>query len=232
MIPTIEWNGPHVRMIDQRKIPARIEWYVCRGYKDVIRGIQTMVIRGAPAIGVAAAMGLALGARSIRVKSYAAFLRKFQEMAGEMLLARPTAVNLRWAVERVSGLVEEMEGAPVEKIKSAIRDESQKMLDEDIEINRRMGKNGPSWSTVRDSLEAQGLPRDFLDEAPFTARGAQKVIGNGVPLPMGRAIAKAVREAMYGSEFASWSGNGARGTGDSMLDALAAAAQERSGELW
>ena len=60
MIPTIEWHDNYVRMIDQRKIPAKIEWYNCRGYKDVIRGIKRMVIRGAPAIGIAAAMGLAL----------------------------------------------------------------------------------------------------------------------------------------------------------------------------
>jgi methylthioribose-1-phosphate isomerase len=59
MIPTIEWHGNVVRMIDQRKIPAKTDWYVCRGYKDVIKAIKKMVIRGAPAIGVAAAMGLA-----------------------------------------------------------------------------------------------------------------------------------------------------------------------------
>lgn len=161
MIPTIEWSGPHVRMIDQRKIPARIEWYVCRGYKDVIKGIQTMVIRGAPAIGVAAAMGLALGARSIRVKSYETFLRKFKEMAREMLLARPTAVNLRWAVERISVLVEKMAGAPVDQIKSAIREESQKILDEDIAINRQMGKNGeplvPEGATILTHCNAGAL---------------------------------------------------------------------------
>ena len=57
MIPTIEWQGKYVRMIDQRKLPSKVEWYICRGYKDVIKAIERMVIRGAPAIGVAAAMG-------------------------------------------------------------------------------------------------------------------------------------------------------------------------------
>jgi methylthioribose-1-phosphate isomerase len=65
MLPTIKWDGNQILMIDQRKIPGRIEWYTCKGYKDVIEAIQKMVIRGAPAIGVAAAMGLALGADSI-----------------------------------------------------------------------------------------------------------------------------------------------------------------------
>ncbi len=142
MIPTVEWYGKYVRMIDQRKIPARIEWYICRGYKDVIQGIEKMVIRGAPAIGVAAAMGLALGANSIRAKSYTGFRKKFREIANKMVKARPTAANLRWAADRMCLLVEKMAAQPVEDIKKALRRESEKVLAEDIEINRRIGKNG------------------------------------------------------------------------------------------
>ena len=142
MIPTIEWHGNHVRMIDQRKIPGRIEWYTCRGYGDVIKGIEKMVIRGAPAIGVAAAMGLALGARSIRAGTVAGFQEKFGKMAAEMAKARPTAVNLKWAVERMSLLVEEMSNRSAGEIKEALRQESERILSEDIEINRRIGKHG------------------------------------------------------------------------------------------
>ncbi len=142
MIPTVEWCGKHVRMIDQRKIPTKIEWYICRGYKDVIQAIEKMVIRGAPAIGVAAAMGLALGANSIRAKSYNGFSRKFREIANKMVKARPTAANLKWAVDRMCLLVEKMATHPVEDIKKALRRESEKVLAEDIEINRRIGKNG------------------------------------------------------------------------------------------
>jgi methylthioribose-1-phosphate isomerase len=165
-------------MIDQRKIPAKIEWYVCRGYKDVIKGIQTMVIRGAPAIGVAAAMGLALGARSIRVKSYEAFLNKFKGMTKEMLLARPTAVNLRWAVERISRLVQDMEGESVEEIKAAVREESQKILDEDIAINRRMGKNGaalvPHRATILTHCNAGSLATGGYGTALGVIRAAHE----------------------------------------------------------
>jgi len=142
MIPTIEWYGKYVRMIDQRKIPAKLEWYICRGYKDVIKAIEKMVIRGAPAIGVAAAMGLALGANSIRTRSDTDFRRRFKKMGNDMAKARPTAVNLRWAVDRMCRFVEEMSERPVEDIKKALRRESEKVLAEDIEINRRMGKNG------------------------------------------------------------------------------------------
>jgi methylthioribose-1-phosphate isomerase len=129
-------------MIDQRKLPCKVEWIVCRGYKDVIRAIESMVIRGAPAIGVAAAMGLALGGLSIRARSFEAFLVRFRGLAAEMIKARPTAVNLRWAVERMSSLVENMASSPVTEIRQALRQESQTILDEDIEINRRMGRNG------------------------------------------------------------------------------------------
>ena len=142
MIPTIEWYGPQVRMIDQRKLPGRKEWYVCRGYKDVIRAIEKMVIRGAPAIGVAAAMGIALGARSIRVKTPSAFAARLRQIGQEFLLARPTAVNLRWAVERMIGLAEKMAGRSIDEIRASLKEASEKVLAEDIEINRKMGKNG------------------------------------------------------------------------------------------
>ena len=142
MIPTIEWDGQRIRMIDQRKIPAKLGWFICRGYQDVIKAIEKMVIRGAPAIGVAAAMGLALGAASIRVRSWEGFKRRFGKMAAQMVRARPTAVNLKWAVERMSRLVEKMQSKPLEEIKTALRRESEKILAEDIRLNQKMGRNG------------------------------------------------------------------------------------------
>jgi methylthioribose-1-phosphate isomerase len=161
MIPTIEWDGMHIRMVDQRKIPSKIDWYICRGYKDVIKAIEKMVIRGAPAIGVAGAMGLALGAYSIRSKSKATFLNRFKEITDEMLLARPTAVNLRWAIERMESLVKKMVEQPVNEIKFALKQESEKILAEDIEINRMIGKNGqgliPNRATILTHCNAGAL---------------------------------------------------------------------------
>jgi methylthioribose-1-phosphate isomerase len=161
MIPTIEWHGRQVRMIDQRKLPGKKEWYVCRGHKDVIRGIEKMVIRGAPAIGVAAAMGLALGARSIRTANRADFLARFKDIGEEMLQARPTAVNLRWAIKRMIGLADDMAGHPIDEIKDALRKESETILAEDIAINRQMGMNGqvliPDGATVLTHCNAGAL---------------------------------------------------------------------------
>jgi len=161
MIPTIEWKGSHIRMIDQRKLPAKVEWVVCKDDKDVVRAIRSMVIRGAPAIGVAAAMGLALGAGSLKAGSYDAFRNRFLKMADRMVKARPTAVNLRWAVERMILLVEKMAGMPLEKIRIALRRESEKILSEDIEINRKIGEYGqrmvPANATILTHCNAGSL---------------------------------------------------------------------------
>jgi len=178
MIPTIEWQDRHIRMIDQRKIPAKLDWYLCRGYQDVIQAIRKMVIRGAPAIGVAAAMGLAMGGFSIQAASYAEFLKKFKSIAEQMLLARPTAVNLRWAVERMLGLVDKMADLPVEEIKSALRKESEKILAEDIETNRRIGQHGmaliPDRATILTHCNAGSLATGGYGTALGVIRSAHE----------------------------------------------------------
>jgi methylthioribose-1-phosphate isomerase len=161
MIPTIEWKGKRVCMIDQRKLPAKVKWVVCKTDRDVVRAIRSMVIRGAPAIGVAAAMGLALGSEAIRANTYDAFERRFREMASRMAKARPTAVNLRWAVERMILLVERMAGRDPEEIRMALREESERILAEDIVINRKIGEYGqrivPKRATILTHCNAGSL---------------------------------------------------------------------------
>jgi methylthioribose-1-phosphate isomerase len=175
MIPTIEWRGNSIRMIDQRKLPARIEWYTCRTYMDVIKAVESMVIRGAPAIGVAAAMGLALGAGSIKTK--AGFRRRFDQMSGRMLKARPTAVNLRWAVERMGSVTDSVAGMPLEAIQKALRDESQRILEEDIEINRKIGEHGqrivPQEATILTHCNAGALATGGYGTALGVMRAAR-----------------------------------------------------------
>jgi methylthioribose-1-phosphate isomerase len=178
MIPTIEWDGQYVRMIDQRRIPSRIEWYVCRGYRDVIKAIEKMVIRGAPAIGVAAAMGLALGGFSIKTNSFQVFMDKFRKISKEMLLARPTAINLRWAVERMENLAENMKTAGVDEIKKALKRESEMVLAEDIKINRKMGLNGerliPIGATILTHCNAGSLATGGYGTALGVIRAAHE----------------------------------------------------------
>ena len=120
-----------------------------------------MAIRGAPAIGVAAAMGLALGSHSIKTEKYGTFRGRFLEMAQDMKLARPTAANLRWAVERMIRIVEGMHDNNVKEIKEAIRKESQVILEKDIEINLKIGQNGlgliPDGATILTHCNAGAL---------------------------------------------------------------------------
>lgn len=144
MIPTIQWDKDYIRMVDQRKLPSRVEWFVARSYRDVIKAIQRMVIRGAPAIGVAAAMGLAMGGRAIKARTYEAFVQRLEAMGAEMAEARPTAVNLRWAVERMLRLAEGLSREPVDAIKAALRVEADRILAEDIAVNRSIGRHGAS----------------------------------------------------------------------------------------
>ncbi len=176
MLPTIEWHADHVRMLDQRKLPGTIEWYICRTHMDVVRAIQGMVIRGAPAIGVAAAMGLALGVQTI--KSKATFRRRFREMCDRMAQARPTAVNLRWAVERMATVADRAALLPLEDIKRTLREESEKILSEDIAINRKIGQHGqrivPRRATILTHCNAGSLATGGYGTALGVIRAAQE----------------------------------------------------------
>ena len=161
MIHTIRWGSNCIYIIDQRVLPQKKEWLVCRSLQDVITAVREMAIRGAPAIGVAAAMGLALGSHSIKTEKYGTFRGRFLEMAQDMKLARPTAANLRWAVERMIRIVESMHDNNVKEIKEAIRKESQVILENDIEINLKIGQNGlgliPDGATILTHCNAGAL---------------------------------------------------------------------------
>lgn len=176
MFPTIEWHGRYVRMIDQRKLPGKTEWHICRTCADVVKSIEDMVIRGAPAIGIAAAMGLALGAGS--VKKNAGFQKRFGKMCSRMLKARPTAVNLRWAVERMSLVAERVADMPHEDIRKALREESERMLLEDIEVNKKIGQHGqgviPARATILTHCNAGALATGGYGTALGVVRAARE----------------------------------------------------------
>src|ERR687897_389626 len=101
MLPTIEWKGDHVVMIDQRKLPSAELYVTCKTAPEMAKAIKTMVIRGAPAIGVAAAMGIALGMKRSKATGTKQYATEFQKICDLMASTRPTAVNLFWAIERM-----------------------------------------------------------------------------------------------------------------------------------
>jgi methylthioribose-1-phosphate isomerase len=144
MLPTIEWNDDAVVMIDQRKLP-RAEVYVsCRTAQEVAKAIKTMVIRGAPAIGVAAAMGIALGMRRSQATGTRQFATEFQKICDLMAATRPTAVNLFWAIERMKKVFAEAAqgGCAVDEIKRRLEDEARGIHDADVASCRAMGAFG------------------------------------------------------------------------------------------
>jgi methylthioribose-1-phosphate isomerase len=152
MIPTVEWKDGIVRMLDQTKLPLETVYNECKDYQTVARGIRELWVRGAPAIGVAAAMGLALGARQISASAFEEFWPKFEEICSHMAATRPTAVNLFWAIERIKKFVQENRDKGVEAIHALLVQESQRMLDEDVETNKKIGSYGSVFVADDDNL--------------------------------------------------------------------------------
>jgi methylthioribose-1-phosphate isomerase len=144
MLPTIEWHDDAIVMIDQRKLPGAEIYVRCRSAQEVAKAIKTMIIRGAPAIGVAAAMGLALGVRKSGVTGTQKLAAEFYKMCEMMAATRPTAVNLFWAIERMKRTFAAAAeaGDSVDDIKRRLDEEARRIHDEDVASCRTMGTYG------------------------------------------------------------------------------------------
>ena len=144
MLPTIDWKDAAVVMIDQRKLPAAEVYVTCRTAAEVAKAIKTMVIRGAPAIGVAAAMGIALGMQRSTATGTKQFTTEFQRLCDLMAATRPTAVNLFWAIERMKRTfaAAAQGGCSVEELKQRLEAEARAIHDEDVRSCREMGAHG------------------------------------------------------------------------------------------
>src|SRR5947207_11767082 len=144
MLPTIDWQGDAVVMIDQRKLPVSEIYVSCKTAQEVARAIKTMVIRGAPAIGVAAAMGIALGMRRSKASGTKQFATEFQKLCDLMASTRPTAVNLFWAIARMKKTFAEAAqgGCSVDEINTRLEAEARGIHDADVASCRAMGALG------------------------------------------------------------------------------------------
>ncbi|HEY7391271.1 MAG TPA: S-methyl-5-thioribose-1-phosphate isomerase [Bryobacteraceae bacterium] len=158
MIETIQWTGDRVVMIDQRKLPLEEKYVTCPSYEDVAEAIRNMTIRGAPAIGVAAAMGVALGLLHASEDSLDA---QFETICATLAKTRPTAVNLFWAVDRMQRLYHSLRGQPVAVIRRCLVEEALRIREEDIAICRAIGRHGaplvPDGQTVLTHCNAGAL---------------------------------------------------------------------------
>jgi len=144
MLPTIDWQDDAIVMVDQRKLPGQELYIRCRSAQEVARAIRTMVIRGAPAIGVAAAMGLALGMRKSTAKGTRQYAVDFQKTCDMMASTRPTAVNLFWAIERMKRAFAEgaHAGESPDELAGRLEREARAIHDEDVASCRAMGSFG------------------------------------------------------------------------------------------
>jgi methylthioribose-1-phosphate isomerase len=158
MVETIQWTDAGVVMIDQTRLPREEVFVTCRDYREVAEAIRRMVIRGAPAIGVAAAMGIALGMRDADPTRLDA---EFDTIAATLAATRPTAVNLFWAIDRMRRVYVEVRGCPAAEIRARLVEEARRIRLEDIAINEAIGRHGaplvPDGKTVLTHCNAGAL---------------------------------------------------------------------------
>jgi methylthioribose-1-phosphate isomerase len=142
MIQTLEWTDNGVRFIDQTKLPTEETYVLCKTYEQVADVIRNMVVRGAPAIGVAAAMGIALGVKNSKAESTGDLKRELDQICELIGKTRPTAVNLFWAIRRMQEKFERIRIRPIPQIKQDLIEEAKRMHAEDIAANQTMGRHG------------------------------------------------------------------------------------------
>ena len=202
MIKTLEWTDDGVRFLDQTKLPTQEVYVTCKGYEEVAEAIRSMVVRGAPAIGVAAAMGIALGVRDSTAKNSDELEAEFERIARVIGETRPTAVNLFWAIARMRNLLKSSGVHPLPEIKKKLVAEAQAMYLEDIAANQAMGKHGavlmPASGGVLTHCNAGALATCGYGTALGVIRAA---IEQGKKI---RVFADETRPFLQGSRLTAW----------------------------
>jgi methylthioribose-1-phosphate isomerase len=202
MIQTLEWTDQGVRFIDQTKLPMEETYVTCKTHEQVADVIRTMVVRGAPAIGVAAAMGIALGAKNSKAANVGQFKREFDQICDVIGKTRPTAVNLFWAIRRMQKKFDILHTLSVAEIKQALIEESQRMHAEDIAANQAMGRHGatlmPSEGGVLTHCNAGALATAGYGTALGVIRAA---VEQGKKI---HVYADETRPFLQGSRLTAW----------------------------
>ncbi len=142
MIEPIRWTKGGIQILDQTLLPGKTVYIVCKDYRELADAILAMRIRGAPAIGIAAAMGVALGAKGIQTEDSNIFYCEFDKICQTFLATRPTAINLAWAVNRMKEIASDVGNSSVTKIKELLKEEANRILIEDVRVNRLIGSHG------------------------------------------------------------------------------------------
>jgi methylthioribose-1-phosphate isomerase len=202
MIQTLEWTSHGVVFIDQTKLPTEEVYVTCTTHQQVADAIRNMIVRGAPAIGVAAAMGIALGVKNSKAENVADLKKEFIEICKALSLTRPTAVNLFWAIGRMQEKFERLRTLPIAEIKQALIEESQRMHAEDIAANQAMGRHGatlmPSSGGVLTHCNAGALATAGYGTALGVIRAAVEA-GKKI-----HVYADETRPFLQGSRLTAW----------------------------
>src|SRR5271170_5067581 len=196
MIETIQWTGSGVVMIDQTRLPREETYVTCTSYEQVAEAIRSMVIRGAPAIGVAAAMGIAIGMLSAQTE------QEFEQICSTLAATRPTAVNLFWAIDRMRRTYHEHQGRPLAAVREALVAEAKIIRIEDIAINECIGRNGaplvPDGKIVLTHCNAGALATAGFGTALGVIRAA---VASGKNI---QVFADETRPFLQGSRLTIW----------------------------
>lgn len=204
-VPTIEWIGDldgYAKLIDQTALPTEVVYRECRTCEQMWEAIRNLRVRGAPALGIAGALGLVLGIRSSTAEAYEEFRRDLENTARYLETSRPTAVNLFWALDRLRSVAEAHRAEPIPSIKEALLDEALKIMEEDRQVCRRIGQVGqeliPDGAGVLTHCNAGGLATAEYGTALavlFTAHEAGKKI---------HVFADETRPLLQGARLTTW----------------------------
>lgn len=202
MVPTVEWIQGAVRLLDQSRLPEHVEFLDCRDYRAVADAIRELKVRGAPAIGVTAALGVALGAQAIPATEFPAFAQALLPICDHLAATRPTAVNLFWAIDRMKKKLASLSAQAVPAVKAALLAEAQAILEEDIALCKAMGRHGAeliaNGQTVLTHCNAGALATAGYGTALGVIRAAWE---QGKKI---QVIADETRPVLQGARLTAW----------------------------
>lgn len=200
LLRTIEWKDNSVVMIDQTKLPTALVYVTCTDYNDVAKSIKNLVIRGAPAIGVAGAFGMALAALQSKATTKEQLISDLQTAKKTLYETRPTAVNLAWGLDKIMGVAKK--GSSVQEIKDLVINTAKQMAEDDIKINMTLGKHGSKLFDNNDTIMTHCNAGSLATVAYGTALGvirATKEAGKNI-----KVIATETRPVQQGSRLTAF----------------------------
>ncbi|WP_027363563.1 S-methyl-5-thioribose-1-phosphate isomerase [Desulfotruncus alcoholivorax] len=199
---TMRWSNGCLEILDQTKLPGKVEYINCTEHSTVCDAIKRLSVRGAPAIGAAAAYGLALGAASVGAANREEFIAAVEDIAGELVATRPTAVNLKWAVDRMLEKVKGCDCQAVDELKAILFCEADAIYNEDLASNRKMGEFGrelvPDNAAILTHCNAGALATAGLGTALGVIRAARDA-GKKVSV-----YADETRPLLQGARLTTW----------------------------